>query len=368
MGAALAKFLVLSALLVGMPLLGVRLAGLPVARYLSFPPATGFVPHAPFSGTAFAVYGVLTAAAAAPFLVRAFRHRGRPRAPLPPHPVPWWGWAGVLLGAVSWLLAWTRFPRFAPLQDHTFTPLWVSYILAVNGLAVRKTGGCLMLARPGYFLALFPASSAFWWFFEYLNRFVQNWHYPGAEEYTAAGYVLAASIPFSTVLPAVLSTKDLLEHSGRIAEPFRAFFPVRLPGETAVAAAVLLGSCAALAGIGLWPERLYSLVWVAPLLVLSSLQALTGGKTIFAPVREGDWSSPVCAALAALVCGFFWEMWNFHSQAKWVYSIPYVQRFPLFEMPALGYAGYLPFGLQCAAAAALLEEAIFGPARPDRIR
>jgi hypothetical protein len=28
--------------------------------------------------------------------------------------------------------------------------------------------------------------------------------------------------------------------------------------------------------------------------------------------------------------------------------VPYVQRFQLFEMPLLGYAGYLPFGLECA--------------------
>jgi hypothetical protein len=65
-------------------------------------------------------------------------------------------------------------------------------------------------------------------------------------------------------------------------------------------------------------------------------------------VTRGNWSQVVTAALAALICGFFWEMWNVHSLAKWVYSIPYVQRFHIFEMPILGYAGYLPFGLECA--------------------
>jgi len=53
------------------------------------------------------------------------------------------------------------------------------------------------------------------------------------------------------------------------------------------------------------------------------------------------------SALAALLCGFFWEMWNFCSLAKWVYHVPFVQRFQVFEMPVLGYAGYLPFGLEC---------------------
>jgi hypothetical protein len=41
-------------------------------------------------------------------------------------------------------------------------------------------------------------------------------------------------------------------------------------------------------------------------------------------------------------------MWNFYSLAKWTYHVPFVQRFEIFEMPILGYAGYLPFGLECA--------------------
>jgi hypothetical protein len=40
--------------------------------------------------------------------------------------------------------------------------------------------------------------------------------------------------------------------------------------------------------------------------------------------------------------------------AHWEYAIPFVERFYLFEMPLLGYAGYLPFGLACLAIAALL--------------
>jgi hypothetical protein len=41
-------------------------------------------------------------------------------------------------------------------------------------------------------------------------------------------------------------------------------------------------------------------------------------------------------------------MWNAYSLAKWEYNIPFVHGFEVFEMPVLGYAGYLPFGLFCA--------------------
>jgi hypothetical protein len=74
-------------------------------------------------------------------------------------------------------------------------------------------------------------------------------------------------------------------------------------------------------------------------------------------VFAGDWSAPVSAALAGLLCGFFWELWNLHSLARWEHSIPYVQRFHLFEMPLLGYAGYLPFGLECLVVSRLVMRA-----------
>jgi hypothetical protein len=39
-------------------------------------------------------------------------------------------------------------------------------------------------------------------------------------------------------------------------------------------------------------------------------------------------------------------MWNFYSYPKWIYHIPYVDFWHIFEMPILGYGGYLPFALE----------------------
>ena len=62
--------------------------------------------------------------------------------------------------------------------------------------------------------------------------------------------------------------------------------------------------------------------------------------------------------LAALICGGFWEMWNYNSLAKWEYAVPFVGRYRVFEMPVLGYAGYLPFGLEVAVVAQMLDSAL----------
>jgi len=127
-------------------------------------------------------------------------------------------------------------------------------------------------------------------------------------------------------------------------------------GHRAAAWAALAAGVAILGGLGLWPEMLFSGLWVAPLLLVAGLQWLLTGESFFAPLARGDWRCVLQPAAAALVCGFFWELWNFGSLAKWHYSIPFVQRFHLFEMPLLGYAGYLPFGVGCALLMDLLSQ------------
>jgi hypothetical protein len=86
-------------------------------------------------------------------------------------------------------------------------------------------------------------------------------------------------------------------------------------------------------------------------MLIVSLESLAGRQTILSPLALGDWRGVWVAALAALTCGIFWELWNWKSLAHWEYAIPFVHRSQLFEMPLLGYAGYLPFGLECVAVA-----------------
>ena len=337
-----------AALVLLLPLAGAAVMGKPLAAYLQFPPTTPDVRHAPFSLPVFLGLALFAIAPTAPILRRLISFRAETGPRRPGRPLPWWGWAGVAAGAASWILAWGRLPWMAGLQPHTFTPLWVATIAVVNALTYRRTGRCLLLFRTRGFLLLFPVSAAYWWSFEYLNRFVGNWHYLGVRGFGAAEYFLFATLPFSTVLPAVLSTRELLLSFRRLSGAFRDWRPLtpRKPG--AIALAALLLSCAGLFAVGIVPDIVFPLVWVAPPLVLVSLTALRGEPHALSGIAAGDWRSFVASSLAALCCGFFWEMWNSGSFAKWVYSVPYVDAFHVFQMPLLGYAGYLPFGVLCA--------------------
>jgi hypothetical protein len=339
-----ARWIAMGLVLVGLPPVGVWLAGGSLAPYYEFPPRSRFIEHAPFSWIAFTLIGILVAASIAPLFKALLRWRP-PSAPLP-NRFPWWGWAGALFGLAAWILAWTRFTWFAPLQPHTFPMLWGAFILVMNGLVYRRKGSCPLTARPGAFAALFPVSAAFWWLFEYFNRFVQNWFYSGAD-YPPDTYFILATLSFATVLPAVLSTRDWLLSFPAVHDVLRG---QRLPAVFASRpAARIILSVAALGLLlaGAAPNYGFPFLWLSPLLTMVAFQVQAGGCPLLNEARRGRWGQIAAAALAGLVCGVFWEMWNYGSLAHWSYSVPFVDRFHLFAMPLLGYAGYLPFGLAC---------------------
>jgi hypothetical protein len=332
-------------------LLGIVISGRALGPYLEFPPQTRYVRHAGFSWPWFAFYSAadLLLIGVLLWAVRC----GRQHRPPPPERhgsrgfFPWWGWAGLLLCLLAWFLAWKRFSWFWLFQPHTFLPIWTGFILFLNALSVKRSGSCLLLRQPLRFLLLFPASAGFWWFFEFLNRFVQNWFYTGVGSMGPAEYVYDASLSFATVLPGVFSMLDLLLTFPALGQGLARCRRIQLPASRRIPLASLIAAGIGLSLIGLFPNQLFGLLWVAPLIVMLAIQAMAGRPTLLNPLRRGDWRPLVVPALAALICGFFWEMWNYFSLAHWTYSIPLVQRFHLFAMPILGYGGYLPFGLEC---------------------
>lgn len=345
--------------LIGLPLLGIVIGGMDVPAYLEFPPLTRYVKHALFSWWAFAIFGAIDLLMVIGMGIVAGKaiqkHRRKPNPKQVRTTFPAWGWMGAAVMIAGWLMAWTRFAWFEPLQAHTFCIPWIGYILLANALSVRRSGHSLLTDKPSFWL-LWPSSALFWWFFEYLNRFVQNWYYVGVDTFSPLEYAIHASLAFATVLPAVLSTLHLLLTFSALNAGLRSLSPVTFMEDKRAAALILFIAGGGLTFMGRYPDYLYPLVWGAPLLVITSFQTLWGKPTIFSDLKDGDWRLICTGALAALICGFFWELWNYKSLARWEYAIPFVDRFHIFAMPVLGYGGYLPFGLECL----LIGQMVFG--------
>lgn len=351
-----------------LPLTGAALAGIAIGPFLEMPPEGMARDYPGFSWTAFLGIWLLFAGLLVGWLGGCPQRTGTgTRASASPTRgnFPRWGWVGVGLCLVFWVVAWTP-TETEWIRRYTFPPLWLGYIITVNALMVWRTGRCPLTGTTGFFLLLFPASAAFWWLFEYLNRFVNNWVYLHASEVTALEYWTHATLSFSTVLPAVYSTYRLLRSLQPLQNRLARGPQLGLPSPRWPGLLLLLLSGGALAAVGIAPDYLFPFLWIGPLGLWTGLELFTRQRSPWPELRRGDWRNFLSWALAALICGFFWEMWNFHALPKWIYQIPWFERFYLFEMPISGYLGYLPFGLECGIVVMVLRAAYIRARRPTK--
>ena len=260
---------------------------------------------------------------------------------------------GLALVAVAWPLAWSG---ARPWSEQTFFPLWLGYILTVDGLAFWR-GGDSLLARDGRrFALLFLFSVPLWWLFEFANEYLENWRYVQAREWAQWFYMALASLAFSTVMPALFVTAELYRTFPLFARPRRW---IRIaPSRAGLVVIAALGLAMFALSLAV-PRQAFPLVWLGVFFFLDPLNTLLGGKSIAAEVRAGRWDTMLVLFAAGLTCGFFWELWNVRSLPKWVYDVPYVEGPRLFEMPWLGYGGYLPFALEVYAAYHALHGLVF---------
>ena len=258
---------------------------------------------------------------------------------------------GLGLMGASWTIAWTD---GAPFRAHTFFPLWLGYILLVDGIAVLLTGSSLLHRLGRQSIALFLVSIPFWWLFELANLRLNNWRYLLPHHYSWLAYHLEASIAFSTVVPAVFVSAELASLLLPIEMHWRSFNPGR-----AWTAIIGLSGFAMVIVALIWPARFFPLVWIGAFFATDWIGARIGAKSLSGQVRAGKWRPALVLFAGTLWCGFLWEMWNSHSMPKWTYDLPYAQWLRVFEMPVLGFGGYLPFGLSLYASTMLIDR-LFG--------
>ena len=250
------------------------------------------------------------------------------------------GVIGLSLVAVFWHLNWT----LPGLRTHWgFFPLWLGYCLTIDAWTFHRAKTSLWKRGRLAYLGLFLVSAPTWWLFEFINWRTGNWVYEGRDAFSGAEYFLWASLSFSTVIPAVFGTAEWIGTFRWVRE-----FPSARQIEigTRARAGLIVGGMAMLVLSLVWPGYFFPLVWLSLFFTVDPLNDILGHRSLLRAVREGDWRPIVALGLGCLICGFFWEMWNFLSYPKWTYRIPFFDFMRLFEMPILGYGGYVPFSLE----------------------
>lgn len=271
------------------------------------------------------------------------------------------GWLGLGLVIIFWLLNWA----LPGTRTHWgFFPLWLGYSLTMDGLVFLRTGTSLFTRSWRKYIGLFLVSAPVWWIFELLNLRTQNWIYIGAEIFTPLQYAFWTTLSFSTVIPAVFGA----------AEFFAGFnFVKRLKPGPVIGTAksttltfFILG-WVMLSLILIWPKIFFPFIWFSVYFILEPINVWLGNRSLADWTQKGDWRPVISLWLGVLLTAFFWEMWNYYSYPKWVYYVAWGDWLHMFEMPLLGYGGYLPFALELYAVYHLVC-GLFGIKNSDYVR
>lgn len=259
----------------------------------------------------------------------------RDGAPFPVH-----FWIGLVLVAVFWPLNWFL---DGPRSHWAFFFLWTGYSLTVDGLVFKRTGTSLFARSWRKYLGLFLVSAPAWWLFEVINWRVKNWVYLGMEFLSSIGYILLSTLAFSTVIPAVFGTAELVMSTAYFKVPRGGL--VLKPDRRTTTVMFILGGLMLLLMLAL-PRYFFPFIWLSVFFILEPVNVWLGNRNLFQWTQRGDWRPILALWLGVLLTGLFWEFWNYWSFPKWIYDIPYFNFLRIFEMPLLGYLGYLPFSLE----------------------
>ncbi len=248
--------------------------------------------------------------------------------------------------------------------------LWTGLILLADGI-LAKTNRSLIYNRALGKLAFISVLS--WWVFEWFNIYLSNWHYQGLLQtlhIRYLGYIWAFATIFPgvllvygiilTIMPKILYKQFHLTSSFLIASFIIGLFFLFIP---IIPFSMYHLNRAADPDLFIWlswsANTFYSeftagFIWLAFILILEPLNYLLNRPSLYAELVLGNYSKLLALILAGLLCGYFWEFWNFWAATKWIYTVPILPHIKLFEMPILGYIGFATFAWEIYAITSLV--------------
>ncbi len=202
-------------------------------------------------------------------------------------------------------------------------------------------------------------SVPFWLIFEAYNLYDFSWQYVHFS-------ILMHLVNFTTIMPALLETFSLFNvmevgkrlDSGKSASGRKRYAGGAFPanGIWILVAAGLLVSLLPFA----FPSMGFLFMWIGLFLLIDPIDYLTGRPSIVKKLGSGQRSIVVRLFMSGMTMGLFWEFWNYQAYPKWTYTISiFLSNVKLFEMPILGYIGYLPFAMEAFLFYALFRSFFF---------
>jgi len=327
-------------------------------------PMTAAIKKLPFS---WPVFGFIASGGLVIICFYLFPHWfGFKKTLIPPAPKvkkvkwPWWFWLGLIAFGSCIYLLWTKSTGPVLILHWSDFPLFWGLVLLIDGWVYVRNGGRSMVNdRPQELIGIGVSSAMGWMLFEYLNFFVDyDWFYPFGDQISNERFLFYAIIISTGLLPLSFVFYDLFNTVPVLKTRFTEGPKFIMPGK--VKTILLALSLLSLFAAGLFPDELFFILWVSPAVLIGVVLDKLGIWTPLRSIGKGNWRPTLVFALTYLAAGLCLECENYFSAARvngmpvfseqpafWQYNLPYVSRFHLFEMPLLGYFGYMPFGIYC---------------------
>lgn len=275
--------------------------------------------------------------------------------------------AGAALAA-----AWVAATRGAAPAGTWFYPLvWYPTLVLLDAATTLRVGrgrrgSYYWLDRPWFALSLFAWSAVGWFLFELLNFRIENWYYVFVPRDRAERWI-GIVLSFATVFPALFLAERALRALG-LGERWRIRpLPVTSRGLRWCRALGLVFVALSMA----WPRVFYPLVWGAVTLLLEPHNYRRDpARSLLGDLARGDAGRILRLIIGGLGIGFLWEAYNVPATAKWIYTVPGLEDWKLFEMPLPGFLGFPVFALDAFVLyqALVLRGVALPPERETRLR
>jgi hypothetical protein len=227
---------------------------------------------------------------------------------------------------------------------------WWSFLLIMDSVNVRSWGTSPLCESGFRFLSAAFLSVPVWLAFELFNLRLKNWSYHGLPQSLPERW-LGYFIAFATVIPAVWELAVFFQ--GYLKDTKATRF--RLPIGPFLLRFCFITGVIFLALSLAWPRFFFPLVWLGFIFLLEPVNCRRHWPSFLADLENCRASRLASWALAGLAAGLVWELLNFWAGSHWEYAVPHFSFWKIFQMPVLGYGGFIPFGLEVFAAFAFLD-------------
>jgi hypothetical protein len=252
------------------------------------------------------------------------------------------------------------------------TPIaWTGYILFVDGIVLVRRGTSWLTSARREFMFLAVLSIPLWLVFEFYNLFILNWHYinlPESQFWRNVGYGWS----FATIWPAIFETSELVATFRTTSKDQASRDTDRPESDGATApgrrlswlgwASIVAGAIMLASPLLLPSPYLAAPVWLGFIFLLDPLNAWRHAEAVgtrwisqrSSEVPAVNFDSAgrgkdrlINLGVGGLVCGVVWEFWNYWARTKWIYTVPILPEWKIFEMPVPGYLGFAAFAVEC---------------------